>query len=288
MILITGASGNVGSEVLKQAVAAGLKLRAAYQSADKAKSAPGGVETVILDYEKPETIRAALKGVETLFLVGPPAANLPALEANVIEEAEKARIGRLVKLSALGGRKAIFPGMHRESEEKIEASGVPYTFLRPNGFMQNFVNYNAGTIQSQNAFFGCQGNGAVSHIDLRDVAAAAVAVLSGKGHEGKAYPLTGPEALTQAQVAEKLSRATARTISYVDLPPAQLKQGMLAAGVPQWSADSILDLTRLYREGGASLVDATVEQLMGRRRKSFDEFARDYAFAFEPEKRAAS
>jgi uncharacterized protein YbjT (DUF2867 family) len=288
MILITGASGNVGSEVLKQAAVAGLKIRAAYQSADKASAAPRGVETVVLDYQKPETIRPALRGIDTVFLVGPPTSALPALEANVIDEVKSARIRRLVKLSALGGRKAIFPSLHRQSEEKIEASGIPYTFMRPNGFMQNFVTYNAATIKSQNAFYGCQGEGAVSHIDIRDLAAAVVAVLSGTGHEGKAYPLTGPEALTQQQVAEKLSKAIGRAISYVDLPAADVKKAMLASGMPEWTADAVLDLTRLYRDGGASLVDISLEQLIGRKPISFDQFARDYASAFRSEQRAAS
>jgi uncharacterized protein YbjT (DUF2867 family) len=193
-----------------------------------------------------------------------------------------------VKLSALGGRKAIFPSLHRQSEEKIEASGIPYTFMRPNGFMQNFVTYNAATIKSQNAFYGCQGEGAVSHIDIRDLAAAVVAVLSGTGHEGKAYPLTGPEALTQQQVAEKLSKAIGRAISYVDLPAADVKKAMLASGMPEWTADAVLDLTRLYRDGGASLVDISLEQLIGRKPISFDQFARDYASAFRSEQRAAS
>ena len=113
-------------------------------------------------------------------------------------------------------------------------------------------------------------------------------MLSSKGHEGKAYPLTGPEALTQAQVAEKLSRATGRTISYVDLAQDEMRQAMLRAGMPEWSADAVLDLTRLYRDGGASLVDDTVEKLIGRKRKSFDYFAREYAAAFDAAERAAS
>ena len=109
MILITGASGNVGSEVLKQAMAAKLKLTAAYQSAEKAQTAPGNVHTVVLDYDKRETIRTALEGVDTLFLVGPPTANLVALEANVIDEAQTAGITHLVKLSALGGAQGDLP-----------------------------------------------------------------------------------------------------------------------------------------------------------------------------------
>ena len=130
MILITGASGNIGSEVLRQAAAARLSVRAAYLSESKAKGAPAGVTTVQMDYEKPETIRTALDGVERVFLVGPPASNVAELEGRFIREAKQIRLKHLVKLSALGGRKAIFPSLHRDSEEKIEASGIPYTFLR--------------------------------------------------------------------------------------------------------------------------------------------------------------
>ncbi len=280
MILITGASGNVGREVLEQAAAAHLTLRAAYTSVDKAKAAPAGVETVLMDYTTPDTIRAALKGIATVFLVGPPAQNVADLEGRFVSEAKRADVKRIVKLSALGGRSAIFPGLHRASEEQIEASGIPYTFLRPNGFMQNFVNYNAATIRTQNAFYAAQGNGAVSHIDIRDVAAVAVKVLATSGHEGKAYSLTGPEALNNTQVAEKLSRVLGHTIRYVDVPPEDFRKAMLSAGVPEWSANAILDLQRMYREGGASMVDPTLERLLGRSATSFEQFARDYASAF--------
>jgi len=123
MILITGASGNVGSEVLKQAAAAKLNIRAAYVSAHKAKEAPAGAQTAQMDYAKPESIRATLDGVQKVFLVGPPTSSLVALEGNFVHEATKSGVKHIVKLSALGGRKAVFPGLHRESEENIEASG---------------------------------------------------------------------------------------------------------------------------------------------------------------------
>ncbi|HEU5450750.1 MAG TPA: SDR family oxidoreductase [Terriglobales bacterium] len=288
MILITGASGNVGSEVLKQAAAAQLPIRAAYQTAAKAKAAPAGVETTLLDYNKPETIRAALRGIEIAFLVGPPTANVAELEGQFVDEAKKAGVKRIVKLSAMGGRSAIFPGLHRDSEEKIQASGIPYTFLQPNGFMQNYILYNAATIQGQNAIYGAQGKGAVSHIDIRDIGAVTVKALSERGHEGKAYPLTGPEALNNDQVAEKLSRALGRTIRYVDLPANDFKQALLSAGMPEWSVNAILDLQRMYREGGASAVDPTVSRLLGRPAIPFDQFARDYATALAPQASAAS
>jgi len=285
MILITGASGNVGSEVVKQAAAAGLRLRAAYQSPDKTRAAPAGVETVLMDYTQPETVRVALRGVKRVFLVGPPTANVAELEGGVVRECQRAGVTHIVKLSALGGRQAIFPSLHRDSEERIEASGVAFTFLRPNGFMQNVVTYNAVTINSQNAFYAAQASGAVSHIDVRDIGAVAVKVLADDRHERQAYALTGPEALTNDQLAEKLSRATGRTLRYIDLPPAELKKALLGAGMPEWSADALLDLQRLYREGKASLVDPAVERILGRRATTFDQFARDYAATFQPDGR---
>ena len=182
----------------------------------------------------------------------------------------------------------MFPSRHRDSEENIEASGLPYTFLRPNGFMQNLVNYNAGTIRSQNAFYGCQGNGAVSVVDIRDIAAVAVIVLAATGHEGKSYALTGGESLTNEQVAEKISRVAGRKISYVDLSAAEVKKGILFTGTSEWSADALIDLQRLYREGKASLVTDDIERLTRRKPITFDQFARDYAFAFQDEAKVAS
>jgi uncharacterized protein YbjT (DUF2867 family) len=288
MILITGASGNVGREVVKQALAVGLTIRATFHSPAVAAKAPAGLEGVIMDYAKPETIRPALHGVERIFLVGPPVRDLPAFEANFVREVQAAGRKHIVKLSALGGRESMFASGHRDSEENIEASGLPYTFLRPNGFMQNLVNYDAGVIGSQNAFYGCQGNGAVSIVDIRDIAAVAVIVLAATGHEGKSYALTGGEALTNEQVAAKISRVAERKISYVDLPGAELKKRILSAATPEWSADALIDLQRLYRQGKASRVTDDVERLSGHRPITFDQFARDYAFAFRDEAKIAS
>src|SRR5215475_530348 len=288
MILITGARGNVGHEVLKQAVALGLNIRATFQSSAVAAKAPAGLEGVIMDYNKPETIRSALRGVSKIFLVAPAVQDLTALEANFVKEVRAAGRPHIVKLSALGGRESMYPSKHRDSEENIEASGLPYTFLRPNGFMQNLVNYNASTIRTQNAFYGCQGNGAVSLVDIRDIAAVAVIVLVATGHEGKSYSLTGSEALTNDEVADKISRVAGREITYRDLPPVEFRKAILSTGAQEWSADALVDLQRLYREGKASHVTNDIEQLIGRKPVTFDQFARDYAFAFQNEARIAS
>jgi uncharacterized protein YbjT (DUF2867 family) len=280
MILITGASGNVGREVLKQISQAGHKVRAAYQSSQKAAQCPAGVETVIVDFNRPETLRAALNGIHCVFLVGPVAPNLVELESKATEEFKRAGVARLVKLSAMGRRAATFPRQHAESEDRIKASGVAWTFLRPNGFMQNVAIYNAATMREQNAFFGSAADGKVSQIDLRDVGAAAVRVLIEDGHLGKTYTLTGPAALSNSEAAVILSSVLGREIRYVNLPPEQMKQALLGAGMPEWNVNGIIDLDTLYREGGASTVSPDVEQLLGKKPTAYQQFARDFASNF--------
>jgi uncharacterized protein YbjT (DUF2867 family) len=281
MILITGASGNVGREVLKQIAGTGVPVRAAFQSLSKAAAAPSSVEVVTMDYNEPRTIRAALEGVDHVFLVGPPTADLPAMERKAVDEIRNSGGIHIVKLSAMGGRAATFPRQHMDSENYIKASGVPYTFLRPNGFMQNFINYNARTINTQSAFYGCQGDGRVSHVDIRDIGSVAVKVLTGMGHQGKSYTLTGPEALTNARVAQILSEDLGRDINYVNLTDEQFRQAAIGAGVPEWSAAALTDLQRVYRDAGASAVSSDVEQLLGRKPISFEQFSRDHKAAFE-------
>ncbi len=287
MILITGASGNVGREVLRQIAKTGVQVRAAYQSVGKAAAAPSGVELVTMDYNQPASLRAALNGVERVFLVGPPASNLVALERKAVDEIKRSGVKHVVKLSAMGGRAATYPRQHAESEDYIQSSGVPYTFLRPNGFMQNFVNYNAATINTQNAFYGCVGEGKVSHVDIRDIGAVAVKTLTETGHEGKAYTLTGPAAFTNAEIAQILSDDLGREIRYIDLPREQFKQALLGAGLQEWDADALIDLQRLYHEGGASAVTSDVERLLGRKPTSFEQFSRDHREAFRGQERAA-
>jgi uncharacterized protein YbjT (DUF2867 family) len=288
MILITGASGNVGKEVLKQITQTGVEVRAAFQSVSKATGVPSGVEIVSLDYNQAETLQTALKGVDRVFLVGPPTAQLPALECKAIEVIAQSDVQQVVKLSAMGGREAIFPRQHAQSEQYIQATGVPFTFLRPNGFMQNMVNYNSPTINTQGAFYGSEGDGRVSHIDIRDVAAVAVKALTEDGHVGKAYTLTGPEALTNKEIAQILSQELGREIRFVNLSAAQLKEALLSAGVLEWNADALLDLQRLYREGKASTVTRDVEKILGRQPISFAQFFRDYRSDFEVRKQAVS
>jgi uncharacterized protein YbjT (DUF2867 family) len=282
MILITGASGNVGAEVLKQIVQTGAQVRAAVQSLHKAPAPSPGLEIAVVNYNEPDTLRVALKDVNRVFLVGPPTAQLPALERNATEVIAQSDVQQVVKLSAMGGRESTYPRQHIESEDYIRSSGVPYTFLRPNGFMQNIINYSGETIRTQNAFYGSEGDGQVSQIDIRDVAAVAVKALTEDGHVGKTYTLTGPKALTNNEVARILSEKLGREIRFINLPPAQLKEALLSAGVPEWNADAVLDLQRLYREGKAATVTRDVQQVSGREPISYERFSHDYATALSP------
>jgi uncharacterized protein YbjT (DUF2867 family) len=291
MILVTGAGGTVGSEVLKQLREHGASARAAFHSPDKTKRAKAqGVDAVTLDFADRASIAAALKGVDKVFLLGPTVPNQIELENNVVDEATKAGVKHIVKLSVLGAadEKFTFAKWHRAVEKNIERSGMAFTFLRPISFMQNTINYYLPTIQSDGAFYLPEGEAKTSLIDVRDIAAVAVKALTSSGHEGKAYDLTGPGALTNAEVAKKLSTAAGREIRYVNVPPDAFKEGALKADMPEVYVDALVDLHLFIAAGGSEKVYADVERVLGRKPHTFDQFARDYADVFRAQRSAAS
>jgi uncharacterized protein YbjT (DUF2867 family) len=284
MILVTGAGGTVGSEVLKQLRAAGAQVRAAFHTPAKAEKARAqGVDAVVLDFADRASITAALRGADQVFLLGATAPNQVELESNVLEEAKRAGVKHLVKLSVLEADKEqyTFARWHRAVEKVIEKSGVPYTFLRPTGFMQNFANFTGASIRAQGAFYQT-ADPKVSHVDVRDIAAVAVKAFTAPGHAGKAYELTGPEALTNTQAAEKISRATGRTVKFVQVPVETARQGMLGMGMPEFYVEAVLDLTRVYAAGASEKVYPDVERVTGRKARTFDEFVLANLSAFQP------
>ncbi len=275
MILVTGATGTVGSEVVKALSGRGQPFRAGYRS--RPQNVPPGVEAVQLDFDRPETLAPALRGVDTVFLLS----STVAPEVNVVREAKTAGVKRIVKLSVMRAahEEFTFARWHRAVERVIEGSGLAWTFVRPNGFMQNVPNFMGQTIKAQGAFYTSGADAPVAHIDARDVGAAAARVLTEEGHEGKSYEVGGPAALTYYDIAATLTRVLGREIRCVPISDEDYRQGAIGAGIPEAYADALVDLARFYRAGKAGEVAPDLRQLLGREGTPFEKFARDYSDA---------
>jgi len=283
MILVTGATGHVGSDVLTRLAAANTPARAVVHSEGKAAALrDAGIETVVADLDDPATLRPALAGVDHVLLISPLHQQQGARERAVIDAAKAAGVAHVVKLSAFGVGPAApvsFARTQYDIEQALERSGMEYTHLRPNGFMQNFVQ-NAPAIVGQGALYGSTGDGKISFIDVRDIADVAVLALTQEGHAGKIYSLTGPEALSYGDVAAVFSRELGREVRYVDMPPDAFKGALSQAGVPEWTAGALGELYAMYREGHASAVTGTVQDLTGRPARTLATFVCDNAATF--------
>ena len=179
----------------------------------------GGIDAVVIDYNQPKTLRAAFQGCDRLFLLEPNALNQTELELNAVEAAKAAGVRHIVKQSVMGAAEEAYSlaKIHRPVEKAIEGSGLAWTFLRPNSFMQNAVTFMAQTIRAEGAFYSASGQARISHVDVRDIAAVAVTALRAPGHEGKIHTLSGPEALTYDDMADELSKALDRAIRHISL-----------------------------------------------------------------------
>jgi len=282
MILVTGASGQAGGQVLQAVLRTGKPVKALYRSEKDASSAPTGAQPVIADFADRGAMDRALQGVDQVYLVCGPVPELVELESKVIEACKAAGVKQLVLNSALGAGNfhASFPRWHAAVEKYLVASGLPYTIVRPNSFMQNFVNFFTPTIRTQGVFYSSMGKARTSFIDVRDVGAFIARTFESPAHAGKTYELNGPEALTYDEVANLISQVTGAPARYVDIPFPQQRQSMLDQGMPEWQADALLDLQRYYVEGGGSEVDTLFSDVMGRPAIRMAQFLKDFAGAF--------
>ncbi len=283
MILLTGGTGTAGSEISKALQRAGVRHRSLVRNRAKAAgSANANVELVEGDLSRPETLGAALEGVEKALLLTASSPDSLQQETNFIHAAKRAGVRHLVKFSAYGAAlnaPHYFGRQHGAAERELEDSGVPFTILRPNGFFQNFLG-NAGSIQARSALHAPAGEMKLSAVDVRDIAAVAAHVLTEDGHQWQRYTITGPAALSHAEIAEKLSQVLGRTIEYVDVPEDGAREWMLAAGIPAWTVEKVLDLYRYYRSGAAAEVTYIVERVGRKAPIGFEQFVRDHAPVF--------
>jgi uncharacterized protein YbjT (DUF2867 family) len=283
MILVTGATGQVGSELVRLLAEAGTPARALIHSPNKAAPIQRlGLETAVGDFEQPDTLDAAMKGCDQLFLLSPPTPRQPQQEQHVIDAAKRAGVAHVVKQSvpwADPDAAVVFSRWHGQIEQHLAESGLAYTLLRPSNFMQNFL-MSAQPVAEQGVLYGMLGEGRVGFIDTRDIAAVAAQLLTNPGHQGASYTLTGPEALSAAEVAERQSAAIGRQVRAVDVGPDAFGQGLAAAGLPGWLVDGVVEGNKLLAAGHGAEVTDEVARVLGRPPRTFAQFAADHRLAF--------
>jgi uncharacterized protein YbjT (DUF2867 family) len=282
LILVTGATGATGSELVRLLTLKGAKIRVLARDPDRAKSRFGTeIEVAPGDLERPESLDSAMRGVDRVFLLSAPGPDAGVLQGNAIEAARRADVRHVVKMSAVESvlhSPCRLLRLHAEIEQKLAASGIPFTNLRPQSFMQNTLAF-APSIASQGVFYAPAG-GAIPLVDVRDIAAVAAEVLTTPGHEGATYTLTGPEALTNSQVAARIGIAIGKPVKYVEVPSAAAREAMLGMGISEWLADGLVELYALGATGRISFITDVVEAVGKKKAIAFDQFARDYAAAF--------
>jgi uncharacterized protein YbjT (DUF2867 family) len=294
-ILISGSTGNIGSELVRQLSnsSSDLNLKAVVRSGDatninndsrnKAK-----MQQVVMDFDRPETMVEGLKNVDKLFLLTPTHPKLAEFTSNLVNEAKKTGgVKHIVKLShiradAADEAKITITNLHREAEKIIEESGISYTFLRPNFFFQNFINFYGPMIKSQGSFSLPAGDGKVSFVDVRDIASVAATVLTkdGEEHMNKAYDVTGPESLTYSDAANILSTEAGKKIGYANISEEDARRMIREMGMNDWHTNVLLELLKITREGYLSNISFAVEEVTGNKPISFHQFTKDYASAF--------
>lgn len=278
-ILVVGATGRVGSELVTLLARKGEDVRVATRNPETASAKfKDAAEAVIFDYDHPQTFAPALEGVDKIFLTVRPGDNHSDEAARpLIDAAKKAKVRHIVDLTAMGvEQEETF--MLRVLEKTIEASAIPYTHLRPNWFMQNLDSGPLlADIKATGALHLPAADSAISFIDLRDIAAVGLIALTEPGHEGKAYTLTGGEALSYFQVAAKLSRVAGREIAYVPISEEMARAALGRKCVPADRIERWTDFYRKVRRGFCAPVSPAVEALLGRAPIPFDRYVSENA-----------
>jgi uncharacterized protein YbjT (DUF2867 family) len=282
MFLITGATGNNGREIVKQLATAGQAVRILVRDPQKATDLQAlGVEITTGDLDHPETIDRAFQGVEKALLLPANSHQQVEQERNFIDAAKRAGIKHIVKFSAAGADRNSpiqILNWHGQAEQYLEQSGIAFTHLRPFFFMQNLLQFAA---PNQNEVYLPFGDATVAMVDIRDIAAVAVKALIEAGHEGKAYTITGAEALTMNQAVDRISQVRGKPLQYVAVPAKGFKQGLMQWGQPEWLAEALSELLAILSEGKQSTVTTAIADVAKKQPISFAQFTQDYASVFK-------
>jgi uncharacterized protein YbjT (DUF2867 family) len=285
LILVIGATGPTGSEAVRQLLLRGERARAVTRDRAKAEAMPAleGAEIVVGSSSQPESLRDAFDGVRAVYLVPPTDLGWDRMQSGLIENARRAGVEHIVKISAIGAgpdQPSMSLTFHWRGEQEIAASGIRFTHLRGNSFSQNTL-FDAETIKREGRFYSCVGDARFAKVDTRDIGEVVATVLTERGHEGKTYELTGPEALTYSGLAAVLSAVLGREIEYVDLRPDDYAALLTEAGFPAGLGKEFADIygRGFYREGRGAYTTADVDAVLGRPPRRYEDFARDYADA---------
>ncbi len=276
MILVTGATGNVGSEVIALLSQAGVPVRATARDLANVP-AVAQVEWVQADFTDNASLATAVAGVDKLVLISPAHVDMVQHQLAVVAAARQAGVKHIVKLSGLGAGPDApirLPRNHYEIEQAIIASGIDYTFVRPNLFMQVLIG-SVDSIESDGAIYAPAGDGAISFTDVHDVASTIVSSLMDQHQKNAVLEITGPAALTYTEAASQLGQAIGKPVKYIAVEPETARNAMASSGMDKWLVEAFLELFSIYRAGyGVSVLSDTVARVTGRPAINFADFAR--------------
>jgi uncharacterized protein YbjT (DUF2867 family) len=284
MILVIGGTGTIGRHVLEGIAAADMKVRALVRDLDKARALDLPlVEFITGDLAEPAGLDRALVAVDRVVLISSFSLDMARLQGNLVDAAARSpQRPRIVKLSGMGADPEgpiLMNRLHGETERQVMDSGLPWTFIRPTLFMQNFLRM-AESIRHRHSFSLPAGEAAIAQVDVRDIAAVILRVLIEPDHEGKIYELTGPEPFTFGEAAETLSAVAGGPITYRPVSPEEYKAQLSRFGVPEWMCDALNELYAQYRAGAGLRTTEVIRRLTRQAPHSLSSFARDYAEAF--------
>jgi uncharacterized protein YbjT (DUF2867 family) len=283
MILLTGATGKTGAVAARLIAEQGVPARALARNAAKAESlAAAGIELVVGDVSEPASLRTAMQGIDRALLILNNTRDQLAMERQFVDIAKECGVKHLVKMSSMeaaADAKSPIPQTHWAVEQYIKQSGLSWTMIKPNFFMQNLLG-NAATIKSMHKFFLPMGSGTTAMSDTRDIGAATAAVMTGTGHENQTYELTGPELLSFHDVADRFTEVLGTKVEYVDQPMESYRETLAQFLPDEWHLNAVCDLFAEIAEGGLGYTTDTLKALIGREPTSLAQFIKDHLAIF--------